>query len=134
VLFASLVAGAVILSFACCRLPERKAGGIHQFSAALLGGVLGGLVLLVAGYALLGVGSGSSAPALARPSAPVASGEEGSAWIQRLRGSLTSEVMARGADTLDRWVEVPAWLETRRKDLDRALRVDSTDERRPRER
>ena len=132
VLFAALVLGGVALSYLCCRLPARAHGRGDRLPGALFGGLKGAPVLVALGYVLAAVGPGAG-PSLARTSdAPVVVRED-SAWVGRLRGSLSAGAMARGADWIGGVIELPAWIERRRAAVDAALQAEAGSARRPRQ-
>jgi hypothetical protein len=133
VIFGGLVAGAVVLSFACCRMAPRAARRGDRIAGALLGVLQGGFVLLVVGYALLGVSAARprpGAPALQRPSAAPPPSRQVS-WVGRVRGSLAARGMAAGAHVLDAWLEIPPWVEARVREVNDQLGAGSPGVRRP---
>ena len=132
--FSGLVLGAIVLSFACCRLPDRAGGGASRVFGAVLGLVKGGFVLVVTGYVLLSATGAQPAPGLGRPAGEQTAQATLPSWLERVRGSVTAGALSAGADRLSTWLDLPAWIDARIGAVDEALHGEPATPRRPRDR
>lgn len=133
-LFLGLVAGALLLRLLIIRLPEGSSRPLSRWLGGILGFAKGSLVVLVGGYALLAmaptsVSSESAPPSLSRPDALPGAPAPRRTLPDRVRGSVAAGLLVGGAAFVERWVDVPVWIQDQVGRVNQGL--DSPAPRRP---
>ena len=123
-LFLALVLGAICLRFVTGRMPKPEPSPANRWIGAGLGLAKGVVISVVVGYTILASAGQEPAPALSRPAGD-ARAKPTSGLVDRMRGSLSAEGLARGADLLQGWVGVPPWIQDQIETVNQQLDADA---------